>query len=50
MNISKTDVQRIACDDGPVRTVIDNTPLKKVDKFMYLGETMIDKDMDKQEH
>ena len=31
INISKTEVQRIACDNGPVRTVINNTPLKQVD-------------------
>ena len=33
----KTEVQRIACDDGPVNTMNDNTPLKQVDKFVYLG-------------
>ena len=35
IDISKTEVHRIVCDDGSVKTVIDNTPLKQVDMFHY---------------
>ena len=40
INILKTVMQRIACHDEPVKTVIDSTPLKQVNKFLYLGGTI----------